>query len=289
MNRRRFRSVRWGWHAVTVAAGLVLSGAAAGGQTIENLPVARTFGAGVHAYFSGAYDRSYDDMTAVIEAGSEDPRARYFRGLAALRMGRLDEAEADFSSGAALEARALGNWRVSSSLERVQGAERLQLERHRVRARVALLQQDRAAARKRYSDIEAAQPGVLRSRRPAAERPGDAANPFAEDAAPTPRSETTRPAPEPEPMPEPAAPAPPGDALEPEPEPAPVAPAEPEMPAAPAAPAGPVEPEAPAEPAGPATPAEAPATGGEDPFGDSTSPAPPAAPQAEEAEAPAGQ
>jgi hypothetical protein len=185
-------------------------------------------------------------MTAVIEAGSEDPRAHYFRGLAALRMGRLDEAEADFSSGANLEARAPGNWRISSSLERVQGAERLQLERHRVRARVALLQQDRAAARKRYSDIEAAQPGVLRSRRPAAERRGDAANPFAEDAAPPP------PAPEPEPIPEPAPPKPPGDALEPEPE----------TPAAPAAPA----------------------PGGEDPFGDAPSPAAPAEPQAEAAE-----
>ncbi len=251
MHRRLVRSVRWGRQAVAAAALLTLASVGARGQTIENLSVARTFGAGVHAYFSGAYDRSYDDMTAVIEAGSEDPRARYFRGLAALRMGRLDEAEADFSSGADLEARAIGNWRISSSLERVQGAERLQLERHRVRARVALLQQDLTAARKRYSDIEAAQPGVLRSRRPAAERRGDAANPFAEDAAPPP------PAPEPEPIPEPAPPKPPGDALEPEPE----------TPAAPAATA----------------------PGGEDPFSDAPSPAAPAEPQAEAAEDAAGQ
>lgn len=273
MTRRRERPVRWARRAVATAVMMALVGAGADGQTIENLSVARTFGAGVHAYFSGDFARSYDDMTAVIEAGAEDPRALYFRGLAALRMGRLDEAEADFSTGADLEARALGNWRVSSSLERVQGSERLRLERHRVRARVAMLQQDRSAARKRYSGIEAAQPEVLRSRRPAAERPGDAANPFAEDAAPAARRKAPDSPPEPEPMPEPAAPAAQTDALEPEPEPATpnsatATPAEPEMPAEPAAPAEPAESEAPSEPAAPAAPAEAPATGSEDPFGD---------------------
>ena len=290
-------------------------------QTVENLSVARTYGAGVHAYFSGAYDRSYDDLTAVIEAGSNDPRPLYFRGLAALKMGRLDEAEADFSSAAQVEAQTLGNWPVSKSLERVQGRDRLQLERHRVRARVAALQEDRAAAGKRYSGIEAAQPDVLRRRRPASDRPVDRGNPFADDAGSPPRAEAPEPqttpepepAPEPEPMPEPAAePAAPGDTLEPEPEPKPAAsgdepadaggtapevmereepaapgeaadaPAEPAD--APAEPAAPAEPEMPAETGTPEAPAK-PVEGGEDPFGDNA-PAP-TAPMAEEGEAPA--
>ena len=58
------------------------------GQTQDNLSLTRTYGAGVHAYFSGDFDRSYDELTAAVEAGSEDPRTRYFRGLAALRLGR---------------------------------------------------------------------------------------------------------------------------------------------------------------------------------------------------------
>ena len=66
-----------------------------------------------------------DPLTEAIAAGSGDPRALYFRGLAARRMGRIDEAEADFSQAATLEASGLGAWPVSRTLERVQGADRL--------------------------------------------------------------------------------------------------------------------------------------------------------------------
>ncbi len=174
------------------------------GQGLDDLSLTRTFGAGVHAYFSGDLERSYDEFTAAIEAGSEDPRARYFRGLAALRLGRLDEAEADFSAGADLEARALGGWPVSRSLERIQGHDRLRLERHRVRARVAALQLDRAAAAERYSGIEDAQPNVLRSRRPTAlpAPAGDASNPFIERPEPVAPATPTGETPEPSPVPD---------------------------------------------------------------------------------------
>jgi len=133
---------------------------------IENLPLSTTYGAGVHAFFSGDLERSHDALSAAIAAGTRDPRAWYFRGLAALRMGRLDEAEADFSEGATREIAAVGGWPVSRSLERVQGAERLQLERHRTRARVAALERDREARQRRYVEIDEAAPEVLRSRRP---------------------------------------------------------------------------------------------------------------------------
>jgi len=142
---------------------------------LENLPISSTYGAGVHAFFSGDFVRSHDALTAAIAAGTRDPRTWYFRGLAALRMGRLDEAEADFSEGATREIAAVGGWPVSRSLERVQGAERLQLERHRTRARVAALASDREARRQRYVDIDEAAPDVLRVRRPTPSpvRPGD--------------------------------------------------------------------------------------------------------------------
>lgn len=204
--------------ALAVRAGVVAvaCGAAVAAQpTIESLPLAAAYGDGVHAYFAGDYQRAYEDLTQAIEAGSDDPRAFYFRGLAALRQGRSDEAEADFSAGADRESQGLGAWPVARSLERIQGADRLQLERHRMRARVADLQRRREAQRLRYSQIEAAQPDVLRRRRPVAPRGGDEGNVFEE---PTPAGQPEPPAGEP--MPAPAA--------EPTPEPEGEDPAEPE-------------------------------------------------------------
>lgn len=152
--------------------------------TSESLPLAAAYGQGVHAYFAGDYQRSYDDLSQAIAAGTQDPRAYYFRGLAALRMGRLDEAEADFSSGADREMTQSGDWRVGRSLERVQGGDRLRLERHRTRARIVALQSDREAARRRYSEIEDAQDEVLRRRRRPAAGPAEAGNPFEAAAEP---------------------------------------------------------------------------------------------------------
>jgi len=132
----------------------------------EVAALARPYGAGVHAYFSGDAQRAYEDFTQAIEAGTSDPRAWYFRGLAALKLGRLDEAEADFSTGADRETEAEGDWAVARSLERVQGRDRLALERHRVRARVAGLEQRRQRSEQRYSGIMSRQEEVQRERRP---------------------------------------------------------------------------------------------------------------------------
>lgn len=153
--------------AIAVAGGLASAGTTVAQMPAEMAPVAAAYGSGVHAYFAGDYDRSFAVLTDAIAAGIKDPRAWYFRGLAALRLGRLDEAEADFTEGAERESSGTGAWSVSRSLERVQGADRLRLERHRVRARVAALQRDRDALRRRISELDEAQPDVRRSRRPA--------------------------------------------------------------------------------------------------------------------------
>ncbi len=133
---------------------------------LEDRALARSYGAGVHAYFANDYQQAYDDLTLVIEAGSGDPRAWYFRGLAASKLGRTDEAEADFAMGAEREAAVAGDWPVSRSLERVQGHDRLALERHRIRARVVELQQRERAIAERYSGIETRQDEVRRRIRP---------------------------------------------------------------------------------------------------------------------------
>jgi hypothetical protein len=120
----------------------------------------------MHAYHAGQYDRAYDDLTNAIEAGTDDPRGYYFRGLAALRLGRTSEAEADFTTGADRELANGGVRRVSQSLERVQGPDRLTLERFRARARLGALQRDREVYGRRYSTIEDATSDVRRRRRP---------------------------------------------------------------------------------------------------------------------------
>ncbi len=163
----------------------------------EVAPLARAYGVGVHAYFASDFQRAYDDLTQAIEAGSQDPRAWYFRGLAALQLGRLDEAKADFERGADLEASAAGDWPVARSLERVQGHQRLALERHRVRARVAAMQQRSEAVRQRYRYDERRQPEVLRRVRPA----GPSSDPlglFTDDPNPGPAVEEVPPPVDPE-------------------------------------------------------------------------------------------
>ena len=209
----------WRWRTVgVVAACLAAYGAtASAAATIESLPLAAAYGSGVHSYFAGDYQRAYDELSQAIEGGTIDPRAWYYRGLTALKLGRTDEAEADFSAGASREAEGTGAWPVAKSLERVQGCDRLKLERHRTRARVAQIQEDRRRGQLRYLDVERAKPDVLRSRRPIVDRRVDEANPFegrAEDVPAPAANDSPQPGwtPRTEEMPEPAAePAPASD------------------------------------------------------------------------------
>lgn len=94
------------------------------GPEAKSRSLPQEYGRGVHSYFAGDYVRSHSDLSSAIQGGIDDPRAWYFRGLAALKLGRLDEAEADFAEGAARESGAPLLWRVPQAIERVQGSER---------------------------------------------------------------------------------------------------------------------------------------------------------------------
>lgn len=182
--------------ACVASGGRWLPVAHAAVPTIESLALAATYGDAVHAYFAGDYQRAYDDLSQVVEAGTLDPRVYYFRGLAGRKLGRLDEAEADFTTGATREAEGTGSWPVARSLERVQGCDRLALERHRTRARVASLQVNRRRNELRYLEAAQDQPEVLRRRRPVTDRPADEGNPFREaDEAPAEEMPAPPPAP----------------------------------------------------------------------------------------------
>jgi hypothetical protein len=111
------------------------------------------YGKGVHAYFAREYLKAHDELTRAIEAGSNDPRAYYFRGLALLQLGRPEQAEDDFNRGAQLEVKDTSRYyNVARALERVQGRPRHMLEKYRLEARVASLIETQKYQRARYEE-----------------------------------------------------------------------------------------------------------------------------------------
>ena len=110
--------------------------------------LSQLYGNGVHAYFAGDFVKAHDLLSAAISGGSRDPRCYYFRGLSYWRLGRPQEAAADFQQGAKYESGDLNRtYSVAKSLERVQGSARLAVEEYRVQARAAALEQAERCAR----------------------------------------------------------------------------------------------------------------------------------------------
>lgn len=155
------------------------------------------YGRGVHAYNAGQYDRASEWLSMAIDNGFQDPRAYYFRGLAATASGRANEATADFEKGAEIEARGAFGDSIGRALSRVQGPTRLDLELIRENARLRALASNQARSQARYGELgasatsgaapnaaapNAAAPGPVRPRTvtpPAAA--SAAADPFADD------------------------------------------------------------------------------------------------------------
>jgi hypothetical protein len=148
------------------------------------------YGSGVHQYFAGNYAQASSDLTASIQGGSKDPRAYYFRGLAAQRLGWQQNAAADFRAGAALESADINQfYPVGKSLERVQGSARMSLERYRAVARAEAHQRQERRNAIRYEQRKRAEAQVLRAPGPtppaagpvpSTDEPAAAEDPFAE-------------------------------------------------------------------------------------------------------------
>ena len=101
------------------------------------------YGRGVHAYFAGRPNQADMLLSRALEINSRDPRLFYFRGLSRIRMGRGDDGRADMKSGAALEAERTNRYAVGTSLQRVQGSDRLLLEQFRRQARAEAVKGNR--------------------------------------------------------------------------------------------------------------------------------------------------
>lgn len=147
----------------------------------QDAVLGQKYGSGVHAYFSGDYSRAFEQLNAAIEAGSQDPRAFYFRGLAYLRLGRPQEAKQDFRQASGLESKDVNKfYDVSRALERVQGSARVELESYRVDARMAAMEQAEKLRKARYEAIQREEARVLRQQPP---EPIKTPDPTAEPAA----------------------------------------------------------------------------------------------------------
>ncbi len=156
----------------------------------QNTILADMYGRGVHAYFAGNHNDAYQFLSSAIQGGLKDPRAYYFRGLAASGSGRSYEAEADWQAGAELEATAGANPMIGKSLARIQGHSRLKLEEIRRKAKFDALALANARSIQRYGEIQQAQPQEVSGAAPRANTPMSpppaapaavADNPFADD------------------------------------------------------------------------------------------------------------
>jgi hypothetical protein len=143
---------------------LLLVATSTGPLLAQDAVLAQFYGSGVHQYFSGNYDRAAADLTTAIEGGSKDPRAYYFRALTSLRRGDSYSADSDLRVGASLESADVSQfYPVGKSLERVQGADRKTVERHRAIARAEAFQRRHDRDLMRYEQRRRAESQVLRS------------------------------------------------------------------------------------------------------------------------------
>jgi hypothetical protein len=97
-----------------------------------------SYGRGVHAYFAGRYSDADAYLSQAQANELNDPRPYYFRALTLLRLGRSAEACEEFGVAASFEAEAPNRFAVGAALQRVQGSDRLLLEKYRRMARASV-------------------------------------------------------------------------------------------------------------------------------------------------------
>jgi len=183
----------------------IVLGWAAGAEAVDSAVLTAVYGEGVKAFFGGRTAEAHQTLSQAIEAGSQDPRCFYFRGLSNLRLGRTAAAQLDFTKGAAIEAKDFDVfYNVSGSLERIQGSERLLLERYRADGRLAVQREIEKIRFEHYRRFNPGQgingPATIDGTAPAADpgmppsdavpnpsdAPPSAPNPFGGSATPNP-------------------------------------------------------------------------------------------------------
>jgi hypothetical protein len=109
---------------------------------------------GVLAFFNGDYHQAESYLSQALAYQPRDPRAYYFLGLAQMRTGRSYEGEQALQIGAAIEAGWSGRpMDIGRTLERVQGSDRMLLERIRREARQGHDSRRHANLQQRYQQV----------------------------------------------------------------------------------------------------------------------------------------
>ncbi len=116
-------------------------------------PLDEMYGQAVHSYFRGNSAQAAEMLTEVIDAGSLDPRAFFFRGLTQ-SYGGVDMSNPDFERGAQLEVEGKKVVNVGKALERVQGHARVAIEKARAKARLASRSRLLEMQRNRYEEMQ---------------------------------------------------------------------------------------------------------------------------------------
>jgi hypothetical protein len=121
------------------------------------------YGSGVHNFYERDYFQAMSDLSAAIDGGTRDPRAYYYRGLVHQNLGNSAAAQRDMQKGAELESADVNQfYPVGKSLERVQGSQRLALERYRALARAQAHERQVRRDAARYEQLRRAESQVLR-------------------------------------------------------------------------------------------------------------------------------
>lgn len=139
-----------------IAAGCLVLTLPAKSSNAQTAVLADMYGRGVHAYYSGMMDESLQYFTMAIDNSIEDPRAYYFRGMVYNSTGRPEEAEADWKTGAEMEAAGRVKASIGKSLARLQGSARLKLESIRQKAKLEALATAMKRSKERYGELNAA-------------------------------------------------------------------------------------------------------------------------------------
>lgn len=167
--------------AALVLSILALGIAAPPAPAQDNL-LRELYGLGVHSYFSGEYREAYENLTAAVEGGSRDPRVYYFRGLAQSELGRPEDAKLDYQHGAMMEVAGGGDqYPIGRSLERIQGVERILIERTRKIVQIKHRQEQVAKAKDRYEERRTVEEPVI-ANQPKPKEVDDLASDLAVDA-----------------------------------------------------------------------------------------------------------
>lgn len=126
-------------------------------------PLDEMYGQAVHSFFRGDAGNAEALLNEVIEAGSQDPRAYFFRGLCKSNLG-IDVSNPDFEKAAQLEIDGKKVVNVGKALERIQGQARIAIEKSRSKARLASRAQLLEIQRTRYEEMQrsgGSAPGVI--------------------------------------------------------------------------------------------------------------------------------